>query len=234
MTDPSKIIVALDFATRDEALALAELLSPIGVRFKIGMELFNAVGPAVIADIQPFGEIFLDLKLHDIPGTMARTSAVLSRLGVWMFNVHAAAGEEALQAVMKTVVGESAKNGKARPLVCAVTVLTSLKNLDHLGVGEDVAASVLRLARLASDCGLDGVVCSPREVVEIKKHTRPDFMCVTPGIRGPQDIKADQTRTLTASEAMAAGSDYLVIGRPITRAQDPLAVVRGIMTAKSG
>lgn len=207
---------------------MAKKLSGTGVKFKVGMELFYAEGPAVLDKIREHGEIFLDLKLHDIPETMAKAALVLAGTGVWMMNVHASAGPAALKRVAETVASQAAKSGVPKPLLIAVTVLTSLADLSHLGVTSDAAATALKLAKLSRDAGLDGVVCSPKEVSAIKTLGK-NFLCVTPGIRSPQDAAGDQVRTATPKEALTSGSDYLVIGRPITKAADPKAALNEIV-----
>lgn len=215
-----KIIIALDFDNATTATAMAQTLSGTGVKFKVGMELFYAEGASVLNKIRKHGDIFLDLKLHDIPETMAKAASVLCGMGVWMFNVHASAGPVALKRVAETVASHSLKNNGQKPLLIAVTVLTSLSDLSHLGTMSDVQTTALTLAKLSHNAGLSGVVCSPREVSAIKMLGQ-NFLCITPGIRSPQDIAADQVRTATPKEAFINGSDYLVIGRPITKAKDP-------------
>lgn len=215
-----KIIVALDFDNAATATTMAQMLSGSGIKFKVGMELFYAEGPSILDKIQKYGDVFLDLKLHDIPETMAKAAKVLCDMGVWMFNVHASAGPVALNRVAETVISHSEKKNGPKPLLIAVTVLTSLSDLSCLGASSDVNATALALAKLSRDAGLDGVVCSPREVPTIKTLGQ-NFLCVTPGIRGPQDVTTDQIRTATPKEAIANGADYLVIGRPITKAKDP-------------
>lgn len=229
--DPKKIIVALDYADKESAVSMADKLRDTGVAFKIGMELYYACGPEIIADLSAFGRIFLDLKLHDISETMAKTARVLCQKGVWMFNVHAAAGSEALKKVVAAVADETRRLDCVRPLVIAVTVLTSLNDLAHIGVTETVGKSVERLAMLACASGIDGVVCSAREAAHIKKMNGDSFLCVTPGIRLPEDDAGDQKRTCTPKEAIYAGSDYLVIGRPITRAKDPVKALEAIASS---
>lgn len=235
MTTNKKIIIALDMPTAAEALAMAKILSGTGVKFKIGMELFYAEGRSIIEKIQKHGDVFLDLKLHDIPETMARTAAVLTQMGVWMFNVHASAGVEALQRV-RDAVDETIRSplppllrgapkaggsgARSAPLLIAVTVLTSFKDLQHLSTTKTIPDLAFDLAKITHAAKFDGVVCSPHEVALIKKLDKK-FLCVTPGIRRPEDAADDQNRTATPTEALAAGSDYLVIGRPITKAKDP-------------
>jgi orotidine-5'-phosphate decarboxylase len=223
----NQIVLALDCETGREATTAAKSFAGSGVRFKVGMELFNAEGPAVVGKIAAYGPVFLDLKLHDIPITMARTATVLTKLGVWMFNVHASAGPEALRRVREATDQAAAKAGIEAPLVVGVTLLTSLTDLTHLGSTRLAQEIVLELARLTHAAGLDGVVCAAPDV-RCVKTIEPGFLCVTPGIRGPQDPPDDQRRTLSAPEAVAQGSDYLVIGRPILRAPDPLKALEHI------
>lgn len=233
MTDKaSQIIVALDFPTAREALALTDALAGTGVKFKVGMELFYASGPGIVADVKMRGEVFLDLKLYDIPETMAKTAAVLTGLGAWMFNVHASAGIEALRRVRERVDEAALKSGTAKPLLVGVTVLTSLPDLKHLGATADAAGSALGLAKLTATAGLDGVVCSALEAARIKKDY-PNLKCVTPGIRRAEDPADDQARTMTPKEALSSGSDWLVIGRPIAKAKDPRRALQEILNSLS-
>lgn len=220
------IIVALDFPTARQALALVERLSPDLCRVKVGKELFTSAGPAVVEALQQRGfQVFLDLKFHDIPNTAAQAVAAAARLGVWMVNVHCWGGLRMLSACREAL--QSFAQG--RPLLIGVTVLTSMQQPDLKEIGVDVEPreQVLRLAALAAQAGLDGLVCSAQEA-PILKSTVPQLSLVTPGIRpagAPQD---DQRRVLTPKEALAAGSDYLVVGRPISQAADPGQALREI------
>jgi orotidine-5'-phosphate decarboxylase len=223
-----KIIVALDTPTAAQAVALAQVLQGTGARFKVGMELFYAAGPAIVTDIKKFGAVFLDLKLHDIPQTMANTMAVIAQLGVWMTTVHAAAGAEAL----KAVIAAAAQAGAPEPLIVAVTVLTSLADLSHVGSSLSAQDNALALMKLARRQGLAGVVCSPREAAAIKAADA-NCLCVTPGIRRAEDPVGDQARSATPMQAIAGGSDYLVIGRPITQAPNPLSALQAIAASLS-
>ncbi len=227
----SRIIVALDFPTPAQALAFVGRLPAGSCRLKVGFELFVAGGPALVEQLQGLGfEVFLDLKFHDIPNTVAAACRVAAGLGVWMLNVHASGGRRMLLAAREAL---DAATGP-RPLLIAVTVLTSLRGeeLAEVGLPADAAGQVRRLATLARDCGLDGVVCSGREAADLRARLGGDFLLVTPGIRPDGGTPGDdQRRTLQPAEAVAAGSDFLVIGRPITRASDPVAVISAIRVA---
>jgi len=212
-------ILALDFPTASQAIALAEGLSPSQCRLKVGKELFTSTGPAVVEALQKRGfEVFLDLKFHDIPNTSAMAVKAAAELGVWMVNVHCSGGFRMLQACRETL---DACAGK-RPKLIGVTVLTSMERSDLTAIGLDCEAKqqVLRLAGLASDAGLDGLVCSAREARTLKA-AYPALQLVTPGIRAAGSAADDQKRTLSPSAALAEGADYLVVGRPITGAQNP-------------
>jgi orotidine-5'-phosphate decarboxylase len=217
--DP-KIIVALDVASREEALRCAAALKPDLCRLKIGKELFVGAGPHLVEELQRCGfQIFLDLKFHDIPHTVARACAAAARLGVWMVNVHALGGKDMLCAAR-----EGMEPLQHKPLLVAVTLLTSVgaQALKHLGIDETPRDFVLRLASLAKDCGLDGAVCSAQEALLLRKNLSPVFLLVTPGIRLAGQHPDDQVRTATPLQAIQDGANYLVVGRPITGASDPL------------
>jgi orotidine-5'-phosphate decarboxylase len=224
--DNKRVIVPLDVPDADAALALAARLDPKLCRVKVGKELFVAAGPAVVARLQERGfEVFLDLKFHDIPNTVAGACRAAARLGVWMVNVHASGGQEMMLAA-REAVGSVARP----PLLIAVTILTSLSDADmqQLGFGSSVQETVERLATLASTSGMDGVVCSAHEARALRAGLGPGFVLVTPGIRLPDSVKDDQSRVMTPLEAVRRGSDYLVIGRPITQAENPAAVLESI------
>jgi len=219
-----RIIVALDVPTTEEARAVvAELRGHAGA-FKVGMQLFTAGGPAFVRELADSGvRIFLDLKFHDIPNTVANAGIEAAKLGVWMFNVHALGGRGMMQRTVETVRGYCSEEGVASPLIIGVTVLTSSgrDELSQIGIHAAVEEQVLRLARLSAECGLDGVVASSREVRAIRECvTGEGFIAVTPGIRGAGATPDDQQRVTSVGEALANGSDYVVIGRPILMAGD--------------
>lgn len=219
MSDP-KIIVALDFPGAVPALALAHRLSPELCRLKVGKELFTATGPSLLEQLMKSGfEIFLDLKFHDIPNTTAQACKAAAALGVWMINVHALGGRKMLEAA-QNAVSSCAKP----PKLIAVTLLTSMNQQDISDLGIDMTTEemVLRLAMLAKDSGLDGVVCSAMETALLRRQCGNKFSLVTPGIRPADSSLDDQSRVMTPEAALRSGSSYLVIGRPITRAADPL------------
>jgi orotidine-5'-phosphate decarboxylase len=221
-----KILAALDVESRDAALALAGTLRGAVGGFKIGNRLFTAEGPSMVRALTERGDrVFLDLKYHDIPNTVATAVEAAAQLGVWMVNVHAAGGTAMMRAAREAAHEAAVKHGIAPPLVIAVTVLTSMNqaSLKETGIVIDVMDQVLRLAELTKEAGLDGVVASPRETAAIRKRCGSDFAIVTPGIRAADAAKDDQARTMSAAEAMAAGASYLVVGRPIIAAADPRA-----------
>ena len=214
------IIVALDFPDAAAALAMAEQLNPAQCRVKVGKELFTAAGPQVVEALQTKGfEVFLDLKFHDIPNTAAGAVRSAAELGVWMVNVHAGGGRRMMEACREVL---SSRNGHV-PLLTAVTVLTSLEQEDLQEVGVDIEpmVQVQRLARLTQECGLDGVVCSAREAKALRSALGEEFMLVTPGIRPADSSPDDQKRILAPQQAIENGSNYLVVGRPITSAAEP-------------
>lgn len=225
------ILVALDVSTAREALALADALRGVVGGYKIGSQLFTAEGPAVVRALVDRGDrVFLDLKFHDIPNTVAGAVAAATDLGVWMVNVHAAGGPAMLAAAKQAAAEAAARRGSAAPLLIAVTVLTSMDEaaLASVGVDRSPLDQVERLARMTQDAGLDGVVASPQEVAAIRRACGPSFVVVTPGIRGGTAASGpdDQRRTATPAGAVAAGASFLVIGRPITGAADPRNAAR--------
>jgi orotidine-5'-phosphate decarboxylase len=227
----NQILVALDVDTAEAAYALAGQLRGAVSGFKVGKRLFTGYGPSIVERLVARGDrVFLDLKFHDIPNTVAGAVAAATRLGVWMVNVHASGGRAMMTAARDAADAEAAKLSRPAPLVIAVTVLTSLseETMSEIGVAGGLAAQVERLAALAQTAGLDGVVASPQEIGIIRKRCGASFQIVTPGIRSASDDKGDQSRTLTASEALAAGANYLVVGRPIIAAQDPRAAAERI------
>ena len=224
--DNKRIIVPIDTPRLEDALALAARLDPKLCRVKVGKELFVAAGPEAVQRLQERGfEVFLDLKFHDIPNTVAGACRSAAKLGVWMMNVHASGGEAMLRAAREAV-----ESVTKPPLLIAVTILTSLggDDLERVGYTGSVMENVERLARLTRACGLDGVVCSAQEASLVRKATGDDFVLVTPGIRLASDKKDDQQRVVTPREAVRLGANYLVIGRPITGSPDPAATLQTI------
>jgi orotidine-5'-phosphate decarboxylase len=229
----SRILIALDVSTLAEATALADRLRGQVGGFKIGKQLFTAVGPEVVRALVSRGDrVFLDLKFHDIPNTVAGAVSAAADLGVWMLNVHASGGAAMMEAARQAADRSAARHGGAKPLVIAVTVLTSLDedSLKAVGIDRDPLDLAVRLALIAQTAGLDGVVASPRETAAIRQACGPGFVIVTPGIRGGSAVAGpdDQQRTMTPAGAVAAGSSYLVVGRPITGAPDPREAARKI------
>jgi len=227
--DDPRIIVALDFPSDKPALALVDQLDPSRCRLKVGKELFTRSGPELVRTLGNRGfEVFLDLKFHDIPNTTAAAVSAAADLGVWMVNVHASGGEKMMAACRESLE----RFGQQRPLLIAVTVLTSMTvdDLAAIGIADSPRAQVSRLATLTRNCGLDGVVCSAQEAPALKTEQGAGFKLVTPGIRPLSADRGDQQRIMTPSDALKAGSDYLVIGRPITQAADPPAALEAIHT----
>ena len=226
------IIVALDVPTADEALKLAEQLAPVSGGFKVGSELFTGAGPDIVRRIRGLGApVFLDLKFHDIPNTVAKAVAAAVRLDVQMLTVHASGGVEMLKAAEQVAQESAWQLGHAPPLVLAVTVLTSLDSsaLSQIGLDPNVSRQVRRLANMANQAGLRGLVCSPREVAELRQMLPASTQLVIPGIR-PQTMSADdQKRTLGPREALTLGANWLVIGRPICAAENPRAAAEKIL-----
>jgi orotidine-5'-phosphate decarboxylase len=221
-----RVIVALDFPEAGAAQAFAARLDPAQCRVKVGFELFTAAGPALVESLVAKGfDVFLDLKFHDIPNTVAAACAAAARLGVWMLNVHALGG-----AAMMRAAREAVDRTPHRPLLIAVTVLTShsVAELGEIGLAGDPPSEVLRLARLAQGAGLDGVVCSAQEAAALRRACGPQFCLVTPGIRPAGSAAGDQHRIVTPRAALEQGAHYLVIGRPITQAADPVGALAAI------
>ena len=226
------ILVALDVSSAREALTLADTLRGTVGGYKVGSQLFTAEGPDIVRALTMRGDkVFLDLKFHDIPNTVAGAIGSACALGAWMMNVHACGGPAMMKAA-KEAADRAADAGGTRPVVIAVTVLTSMDTatLNSVGVARSPLDQVVHLARMAQESGLDGVVASPLETAAIRQACGPDFLIVTPGIRGGAagDAKNDQSRTMTPGEAVQAGASYLVVGRPITGAADPRLAAQAI------
>lgn len=226
--DP-RVIVALDFPQAAAALALVEQLEAGQCRLKVGKELFTRGGPALVEDLQARGfEVFLDLKFHDIPNTVAKACRAAADLGVWMVNVHALGGRKMMEAAREAIA-----TAPHQPRLIAVTILTSMGEADlaEVGLSGTAEENVARLASLAKRAGMDGVVCSPREVVPLRESLGEDFLLVTPGVRPTGSSLDDQNRVATPEAALASGASHLVIGRPITQAASPLAALADINRA---
>ena len=226
MSNNSPIIVALDFPSADKALELVGRLAPERCRLKVGKELFTRGGPALVEQLVGKGyDVFLDLKFHDIPNTVAAACLAAADLGVWMVNVHAQGGRRMMESA-----SEALQQSSHQPLLIAVTILTSMgdEDIHEVGLAGSPADNVKRLASLAESSGLDGVVCSPKEVAMLRETISEDFKLVTPGIRPSWAAKGDQTRITTPADALQLGSNYLVIGRPITGADEPLEALARI------
>jgi orotidine-5'-phosphate decarboxylase len=232
MSNP--IIVALDVPEADAALKLAAELAPVVGAFKIGGELFTSAGPEIVRRIRATGAaVFLDLKFHDIPNTVAKSVAAATRLDVQMLTIHTCGGSEMMRAAEQSAQQTARQLGRTPPLVLGVTVLTSMddNNLGEIGVGAKVGAQVERLAKLAAHSGLRGLVCSPLEITALRKILPSAMQLITPGIRTGKEKADDQKRTLTPKEAIAAGANWLVIGRPIYAAENPCAAAEAILSS---
>ena len=225
--DDAPVVVALDFDDQNKALALIDKLTPQSCKLKVGKEMFTRFGPTFVTQLVDKNfDVFLDLKFHDIPNTVAKAVQAAADLGVWMVNVHASGGSKMMSAAKQSLQSF----GQDAPLLIAVTVLTSMDEQDLQGLGITVSPQeqVKLLAQLTKDSGLDGVVCSAQEAQSLKAQLGAEFKLVTPGIRPVGSDAGDQKRIVTPAQAMINGSDYLVIGRPITQAADPLAVLNDI------
>jgi orotidine-5'-phosphate decarboxylase len=230
----SRLIFALDVSSIDEAMGLVDLLTSEVGMFKVGKQLFLHAGPQIVHMIRDRGgEVFLDLKFHDIPRTVAKAAVEATRMGVRMFDVHASGSLEMMQRTVAEVTKVCRSQGLRRPKALAVTVLTSLNrdDLKRVGIASGVENQVVRLARLAKEAGMDGVVASPHEIVPIRKEAARGFLIVTPGVRLRGGTWEDQKRVTTPEAAIRAGADYLVIGQPIREAADPVAAAREIVAA---
>lgn len=226
----SKIIVALDYADAQSALNLVDQLNPSLCKLKVGKELFTAAGPQFVEKlIAKNFQVFLDLKFHDIPTTVKKACQAASNLGVWMLNVHASGGSAMMQAAAEGV-DMGAQKQAVKPILIAVTVLTSMNqaNLNEIGIQDSVENQVLKLAKLSQRAGLQGVVCSAQEAQTLRQHLGNNFLLVTPGIRPTTSDLDDQSRVLTPAQALSMGASYLVIGRPITQATQPLLALTQI------
>ncbi len=222
----SKLIIALDFSTKQQALDFVKQLSPANCKLKVGFELYVAAGPDLVRQLVDLGyDVFLDLKFHDIPNTVASACRSAASLGVWMMNVHASGGDIMMQAAKQALV-DAASSSK----LIAVTVLTSMdaQQLKRINVSSSPQEQVKQLAQLTQKSGLDGVVCSAREAQYLREQLGEDFLMVTPGIRPEGADAGDQKRLMTPAEACRAGVSYIVVGRPITQAKNPLAVIEQI------
>lgn len=229
MSCQSPIVVALDYPTMAQSIEMAKRLDPSQCRVKVGKELFTTAGPAILEALHKLNfDVFLDLKFHDIPNTVANAVSVAADLGVWMVNVHASGGRRMMEASANAL----AQRADNKTLLIAVTVLTSMDQSDLAEVGIDLTPEqhVKRLATLAQSSGMDGVVCSAQESSMLSSELGKDFVLVTPGIRPAGSAQGDQKRIMTPSQAMVAGSHYLVMGRPITQAADPVAVLTQVNT----
>jgi orotidine-5'-phosphate decarboxylase len=223
----TKVVVALDFDNKDDALAFVDKIQPNDCRLKVGKEMFTYFGPEFVKELTSRGfDVFLDLKFHDIPNTVAKAVTAAAELGVWMVNVHASGGSEMMIKAKQALE----KYGDNAPLLIAVTVLTSMGEEDLLGLGitKSPAEQVMSLAKLTKEAGLDGVVCSAWEAESLKISLGEDFKLITPGIRPVGSTSDDQKRIMTPEQAISVGVDYLVIGRPITKAENPQMVLQSI------
>ncbi|WP_092875203.1 orotidine-5'-phosphate decarboxylase [Izhakiella capsodis] len=226
----SPVVVALDYPDRNRALAFVDEIDPQSCRLKVGKEMFTLFGPQFVHELHKRGfAVFLDLKFHDIPNTVARAVAAAAELGVWMVNVHASGGARMMNAAREALLPYD----KEAPVLIAVTVLTSMDagDLDGLGIKLTPEAYATQLAALTYDCGLDGVVCSAQEVASFRKRFSDDFKLITPGIRPAGSDKGDQRRVMTPQQARQVGVDYMVIGRPVTQSADPATILRNILTS---
>jgi orotidine-5'-phosphate decarboxylase len=224
-----KILLVLDVSSREEAMKLVRPLYEHVGMFKVGMQLFTAEGPSLVREIVDLGgKVFLDLKFHDIPNTVSHGVLEAAKLGVSLMTIHAAGGRVMMETVAKELQD---KFGSRRPMVVAVTVLTSLndRGLSEVGIARPMAEQVVAMAKLAEECGIAGVVCSPQEIQLVRRAAGPDFKIVTPGIRMPGQAANDQQRLATPREALAAGADYIVVGRAVTAAPDPRSALNALV-----
>jgi orotidine-5'-phosphate decarboxylase len=232
MNPKERLIVALDVDTGEKAAALASKLKDDAGAFKIGFELFSSCGPSVVKEISSSGgRVFLDLKFHDIPNTVSKAAVSVTRLGVFMFNVHALGGYDMMKKTSDAVSAEASRLKISRPKILAVTILTSMdqKALESVGISDKMEREVLKLAELAKSASLDGVVASPAEAAAIRQRCGEDFIIVTPGVRPAWAEAGDQKRVATPKEAIANGATYIVAGRPVTEAADPAGAAKKIL-----
>ena len=232
MKSIDRLIVALDVNSEERAIAMAEKLKSDVKLFKIGLELFSSCGPKIIARIKEMGcDVFLDLKFHDIPTTVAKATASVTALGPFIFNVHALGGYDMMKRAAEETLREAERLRIAKPKILAVTILTSIdeKAMREVGLGGSPKEEVLRLSNLAKKAGLDGVVAAPSETKYIRKEIGEDFLIVTPGVRPEWAASNDQKRIATPSAAIKDGADYIVVGRPITESKDPAEAAREIL-----
>ena len=232
MTPKDRLIVALDVDAKEKALSLIEKLKAEVKIFKIGSELFTSCGPSMVEEAQRAGaKIFLDLKFHDIPNTAAKSAIAATRLGVFIFNVHALGGSDMMKKAAEAAADESKRLKIAKPKIIAVTVLTSMdeNSLKKIGINDNMEKQVLKLAELAKNASLDGVVASPSEVKLIRRALGDEFIIVTPGVRPEWAAANDQKRVATPREAIDNGADFIVVGRPIIEAPDPLAAAKRVL-----
>ena len=218
--DESRIIVALDYNNKKDAVSMAKILSPSLCKIKVGLELFTACGPSIIEEIHSLGyKIFLDLKFHDITNTVVNSCKVAAKMGVWMINVHSSGGKKMMFSSKKELVDENYNT-----LVIGVTILTSMQkeDINEIGLASDIETQALNMASLCKDSNLDGVVCSAQEAKLIKSNSPENFLCICPGIRSEHEEINDQKRIMTASMAAKNCADYIVVGRPITQSNNPL------------
>jgi len=237
MQATDRLIVALDVNSRDSALSLVQALRPRVQRFKVGLELFTACGPPLVREIlEKGGQVFLDLKFHDIPNTVARAAVSAARLGVGMFTIHLSGGPLMARRAADELEAHCQVYRVQRPKILGVTVLTSLSpaDLEEIGVGRSIEDQVVALAEMGKAAGLDGVVCSPLEARLIREACGREFLVVTPGIRPEGSEPDDQSRTLSPKVALEAGADFLVVGRPIIKADDPLEAAETILLQMDG
>ena len=232
MDPKERLIIALDVDTEAKAIALVEKLKALVSVFKIGCELFSSCGPGVVRAVTERGcRVFLDLKFHDIPNTVSKAALSVTKLGIFMFNVHALGGYDMMKKTADSVKAEADRLEIGRPKVIAVTVLTSMDEnaLKKVGISDSMNAEVLRLASMAKDAGLDGVVASPQETALLRQKLGGDFLIVTPGVRPSWAAAGDQKRIATPQEAIRDGASFIVVGRPVTEAKDPAETARKIL-----